>query len=71
MESSGSTLVTEPVGCGVASEAASSLDLRDVDSLRAALTREMIERRRAECLATIQTNVVKYAIDTGLIAPGD
>ena len=63
-ESSGGTLVTEPVGCGVTSEVApSSLDLRDVDSLRAALTREMTERRRAECLAKIQTDVVKYAVD--------
>ena len=63
-ESSGGTLVTEPVGCGVSSEVApSSPDLRDVDSLRAALTREMTERRRAECLAKIQTDVVKYAVD--------
>jgi signal transduction histidine kinase len=35
----------------------------DVETLRAALTRATLERRRAECLATIQTNVVKLAVD--------
>ena len=40
-----------------------ALDARDADALRAALTRETLERRRAECLATIQTNVVKLAVD--------
>jgi hypothetical protein len=34
-----------------------------VDALRAALTRENLERRRAEALAKIQTNVVKFAVD--------
>jgi signal transduction histidine kinase len=38
-------------------------DARDADALRAALTRETLERRRAECLAKIQTDVVKYAVD--------
>ena len=40
-----------------------AVDARDADALRAALARETLERRRAECLATIQTNVVKYAVD--------
>src|SRR4030095_10111042 len=38
-------------------------DARDVNALRAALTRENLERRRAEAMAKIQTNVVKYAVD--------
>jgi signal transduction histidine kinase len=40
-----------------------AVDARDADALRAALKRETLERRRAECLATIQTNVVKFAVD--------
>jgi len=40
-----------------------AVDARDADALRAALARETLERRRAECLATIQTNVVKFAVD--------
>jgi signal transduction histidine kinase len=40
-----------------------AVDTRDADALRAALTRENLERRRAEVLAKIQTNVVKYAVD--------
>ncbi|MGH9238298.1 MAG: sensor histidine kinase [Vicinamibacterales bacterium] len=35
----------------------------DVDALRSALEQETIERRRAECLAKIQTDVVKIAVD--------
>jgi signal transduction histidine kinase len=38
-------------------------DERDPDVLRAALTRETAERRRAECLAKMQTDVVKLALD--------
>jgi signal transduction histidine kinase len=41
----------------------STVDTRDVEALRAALTRETLERRRAECLAKIQTDVVKCAVD--------
>src|SRR5688500_15500922 len=33
------------------------------DALRAALEQETIERRRADCLAKIQTDVVKIAVD--------
>src|SRR5262245_49230869 len=40
-----------------------AIDTRDVDALRAALMNETIERRRAECLAKIQTDVVKFAVD--------
>jgi signal transduction histidine kinase len=38
-------------------------DERDPDVLRAALTRETAERRRAECLAKMQTEVVQLALD--------
>jgi signal transduction histidine kinase len=44
-------------------EAGPAVDARDIDALRAALTRENRERRRAEVLAKIQTNVVKFAVD--------
>jgi len=36
---------------------------QDPDVLRAALIRESIERRRAECSATMQTEVVQLAVD--------
>ncbi len=36
---------------------------QDPDVLRAALIRESIERRRAECSASMQTEVVKLAVD--------
>src|SRR5688572_12998759 len=35
----------------------------DVGALRSALAQETLERRRAECLAKIQTDVVKFAVD--------
>ena len=38
-------------------------DERDPQVLRAALTRETAERRRAECLAKMQTDVVQLALD--------
>jgi signal transduction histidine kinase len=38
-------------------------DERDPEVLRAALTRETAERRRAECLAKMQTDVVKLSLD--------
>jgi signal transduction histidine kinase len=38
-------------------------DERDPDVLRAALRRETAERRRAECLARMQTEVVQLALD--------
>jgi len=64
MEPSNSTLVAEPAGCSDAFDAAlSSLDGRDADTLRPMLRREMTERRRAECLAKIQDDVEKYAVD--------
>jgi signal transduction histidine kinase len=54
----------EAVDCGVVAEIAQSVQtLSDVDGLRAALAREMTERRRAECLAKIQTDVVQFAVD--------
>src|SRR5690242_6078406 len=46
---------------GVMSSA--EIDTSDVAQLRAALAQEMTERRRAECLAKIQTDVVKFAVD--------
>jgi signal transduction histidine kinase len=64
MEPANGTLAAEPVGCSDAFDAAlSSLDGRDADTLRVMLRREMTERRRAECLAKIQDDVVKYAVD--------
>src|SRR5207245_5039529 len=38
-------------------------DERDPDVLRAALTRETAERRRAQCLAKMQTDVVQLTLD--------
>ena len=49
--------------CDNGSLATLPLDSRDPDTLRAALLRENIERRRNECLAKIQTDVVKIAMD--------
>jgi signal transduction histidine kinase len=54
---------TDLVVCDSHEAGTPAVDARDVDALRAALTREMLERRRAECLAKIQTNVVKFAVD--------
>jgi signal transduction histidine kinase len=54
---------TDLVVCDSREAASPGPDARDVDALRAALTRENLERRRAECLASIQTNVVKLAVD--------
>jgi signal transduction histidine kinase len=45
------------------SAAALPLDTHDPEVLRTALVRENIERRRAECLAKIQMDVVKIAMD--------
>ena len=59
----GGEMDTDLLVCSAHETAAPAVDGRDVDALRAALTRETLERRRAECLATIQTNVVKYAMD--------
>jgi signal transduction histidine kinase len=39
------------------------LEERDPEVLRTALAREIADRRRAECLAKIQTGVVKFALD--------
>ena len=60
---------TDLVSCSE-TEAAPSVDARDVDALRAALTRENLERRRAEAMAKIQTNVVKFAVDLLVREPG-
>jgi signal transduction histidine kinase len=52
------------VGCDHAGSAAVlPLDTHDPEVLRSALVRENVERRRAECLAKIQTDVVKLAVD--------
>ena len=39
------------------------LESGDVSALRTALTHEATERRRAECLANIQTEITKYTLD--------
>jgi len=49
--------------CTAARDVDLPLDSRDPDVLRAALLNEATERRRAECLAKIQTDVVKFALD--------
>ena len=54
---------TDLVVCDSHEASSPAVDARDVNALRAALTRETLERRRAEALAKIQTNVVKYAVD--------
>jgi signal transduction histidine kinase len=51
------------VECDSAGTAALPLETHDPEVLRTALVRENIERRRAECLAKIQTDVVKCAVD--------
>jgi len=50
-------------GCELPDLTPPMIDTRDVDALRTALERETIERRRAECLGKIQTDVVKFAVD--------
>ena len=54
---------TDLVVCDAHEAHTPAVDARDVDALRAALTRETLERRRAQALANIQTNVVKFAVD--------
>jgi len=60
----GEAMNTDIVVCGAPVASMPAEDTRDVDTLRAALARENLERRRAECLAKIQTDVVKLAVDT-------
>jgi signal transduction histidine kinase len=59
----GESMDTDLVVCDSHEASPPAADARDVDALRAALTRENLERRRAEAMAKIQTNVVKYAVD--------
>src|SRR6185503_18289519 len=59
----GESMDTDLVVCDSQGASPPAVDARDVDALRAALTRETLERRRAEALAKIQTNVVKFAVD--------
>jgi len=59
----GEPMETDLVVCDSHEASSPAVDARDVDALRAALTRETLERRRAEAMAKIQTNVVKYAVD--------
>jgi signal transduction histidine kinase len=61
---------TDLVVCDSHEASSPAVDARDVDALRAALTRETLERRRAEALAKIQTNVVKFAVDLLVREPG-
>jgi signal transduction histidine kinase len=51
------------VECDSGADAALPLESRDPAILRAALVRENVERRRADCLAKIQTDVVKFAVE--------
>ena len=39
------------------------IDSGDTDALRTALAHEATERRRAECLANIQTEITQYTLD--------
>jgi signal transduction histidine kinase len=52
-------------GCGSAIDEGVRrvIDAGDVESLRRALLSEATERRRAECLANIQTEITKYSLD--------
>src|SRR6188508_2247342 len=52
-------------GCGAAIDDSvrRALDSGDVGTLRSALLNEATERRRAECLANIQTEITKYTLD--------
>ena len=52
-------------GCGSAIDdgVRRVLDSGDVSALRTALANEATERRRAECLANIQTEITKYTLD--------
>ena len=52
-------------GCGSAIDDSVRrvLDSGDVATLRSALLNEATERRRAECLANIQTEITKYTLD--------
>jgi len=59
----GEPMDTDLVVCDSHEASSPAVDARDVDALRTALTRENLERRRAEALAKIQTNVVKFAVD--------
>src|SRR6476661_7860510 len=49
--------------CGPRIPAPPELASNDLDVLRAALVREHDERRRAECMATMQAEVVQLALD--------
>src|SRR6187549_2981349 len=66
----GEPMDTDLVVCDSHEASSPAVDARDVDALRAALTRETLERRRAEALAKIQTNVVKFAVDLLVREPG-
>ncbi|HEY9462012.1 MAG TPA: GAF domain-containing sensor histidine kinase [Vicinamibacterales bacterium] len=59
----GEPMDTDLVVCGECEASVAGVDGRDVEELRAALRRENLERRRAQAMANIQTNVVKYAVD--------
>src|SRR4030095_11017954 len=59
----GESMDTDLVVCDSHEASSPAVDARDVDALRAALTREKRERDCAEALAKIQTNVVKFAVD--------
>jgi signal transduction histidine kinase len=53
----------DDTGCGRAQRQPPELTSQDPEVLRAALMRESGERRRAECRADMQTEVVKLALD--------
>jgi signal transduction histidine kinase len=59
----GEPMDSDLVVCDGHEASSPAVDARDAEALRVALTREIRERRRAEVLAKIQTNVVKFAVD--------
>jgi|SoiMetStandDraft_5_1073268.scaffolds.fasta_scaffold05596_2 signal transduction histidine kinase len=65
VESASGSPSPEGAGCGSAIEASVQrvIDSGDAGALRVALAREAKERRRAECLANIQTEITKYSLD--------
>src|SRR5215212_5678917 len=58
-------------GCGSAIDdrVRQVIDSGDVSALRTSLATEATERRRAECLANIQTEITKYTLDLIVLEP--
>ncbi|HEY1308603.1 MAG TPA: GAF domain-containing sensor histidine kinase [Vicinamibacterales bacterium] len=64
-DESADSMSTSSGGCGAVIDESVRrvIDVGEVTSLRSALLNEATERRRAECLANIQTEITKYTLD--------